>query len=147
MALSATPLKLISGWTWPMRVRRMLGLWAFAYVALHLTSYVVLDQFFDWRAIGMDIVKRTYITVGMGAFIILATLAATSPKRVIKRLGGQAWKRIHKYIYIAGIMGCWHYYWMVKADTLPPLIHAAVLGVLLAIRLGYSYRPKKRLGS
>lgn len=135
VALSATPLKIVFGWTWPVRMRRMLGLWAFAYVTLHITSYVVLDQFFDWQAIGVDILKRTYITLGMGAFVILATLAATSPKRMVKRLGGKAWRRIHKYAYVAGVLGCWHYYWMVKADTLPPLLHAGVLVVLFGVRV------------
>jgi len=135
VALAATPLKIIFGWTWPVRMRRMLGLWAFAYVMLHVTNYVAIDQFFDWQAIGTDIVKRTYITVGLGAFIILATLAATSSKRAIKSMGGKAWKRLHKYVYVAGILGSWHYYAMVKADTLPPLIHISVLCVLLGVRI------------
>jgi len=142
VALSATPLKIVFGWTWPVRLRRMLGLWAFAYVTLHIANYVAIDQFFDFKAIGTDIVKRTYITVGMGAFIILTTLAATSNKRAIKHLGGKAWTRIHKYVYAAGILGCWHYFSMVKADTLPPLIHAAILSGLLGIRIWDVYRKK-----
>lgn len=137
IALSATPLKLIFGWSWPIRMRRMLGLWAFAYVALHFVNYVAIEQFFDWSAIGKDIVKRTYITVGMGALIIMTTLAVTSNKWSIKRLGGKEWLRIHRYVYAAGILGCWHYYAMVKADTLPPLIHAGILAGLFGIRIWY----------
>jgi len=143
VALSMTPLKKILGWYWPVRLRRMVGIWAFVYVTLHLTNYIAIDQFFDWQAIGVDIVKRTYITVGMGAFVILFTLAITSTKRSIKRLGGKAWNRIHKYVYGAAILACIHYYMMVKADTLPPIIHAVILSILLALRLWAKLQIKK----
>jgi len=142
VALSATPLKIVFGWTWPIRLRRMLGLWAFAYVALHFVNYVAIAQFFDWQDIVTDIIKRTYITVGMGALIILTTLAATSNKRAIKRLGAKDWTRIHRYVYAAGILGCWHYFSMVKADLLPPLIHAAVLAGLLGIRVWHLVKKR-----
>ena len=135
MALAATPLRVLFGWTWPVRLRRMLGLWAFAYVCLHLTNYIAVDQFFDFTAIGKDIVKRAYITVGMAAVLILAALAATSPKGMVKRLGAQNWQRLHKLVYLAGVLGCVHYYMMVKADTLPPIVHAGVLAMLLGVRL------------
>ncbi len=135
VALAATPLKIALGWTWPVRMRRMLGLWAFAYVVLHFTNYVGVDQFFDWAAIWQDIVKRTYITLGMVAVVILAILAATSPKFMIKRLGTKTWKRLHQLVYVAGVLGCVHYFMMVKADTLPPAIHAGVLGALFGVRL------------
>lgn len=135
VALAATPLKIIFGWTWPVRLRRMLGLWAFAYVALHLSNYIAVDQFFDWPAIAKDIVKRTYIIVGMTTFAILLTLAVTSHKQMVKRLGGKTWKRLHTLVYAAGILGCVHYFMMVKADTLPPAIHAGVLGALLGVRV------------
>jgi len=143
VALSATPLKILFGWTWAVRMRRMLGLWAFAYVALHITNYIAIDQFFDWAAIGTDLVKRTYITVGMGAFTILFTLAATSNKRAIKHMGAKAWLRVHKYVYAAAILGCWHYYAMVKADVLPPLIHIAILTGLFGVRLWHKTKTKK----
>ena len=135
VALAATPLKIIFGWTWPVRMRRMLGLWAFAYVSLHLTNYVGVDQFFDFAAIAKDIVKRTYITLGMTAFVILAVLAATSPKAMVKKLGAKTWRRLHTLVYGAGVLGCVHYFMMVKADTLPPAIHAGVLGALLGVRV------------
>ena len=139
-ALAATPLKITFGWTWPVRMRRMLGLWAFAYVTLHLSDYIVVDQFFDWDAIGKDIIKRTYITVGMANFLILATLALTSWNGAIKRLGAKTWKRLHTLAYLAGVLGCVHYFMMVKADTLPPAIHAGVLGGLMGIRVWHRLR-------
>ena len=134
VALAATPLKLVTGLVWPVRMRRMLGLWAFAYVALHVVFYVAIDQFFDWSAIWGDILKRNFITVGMVAFVILAAMAATSWKGAIQRLGAKTWKKLHKLVYWAGVLGCLHYIWMVKADERGPMIHLAILGVLLAIR-------------
>lgn len=144
VALAATPLKIALGWTWPVRMRRMLGLWAFAYVSLHLANYIGVDQFFDWSAIAKDIVKRAYITIGMATFAILAALAATSPKRMVKRLGAKTWKRLHTLVYLAGALGCVHYFMMVKADTLPPAIHAGVLGALLGIRAWAKVRGRLR---
>ncbi len=134
--LAASPMKILFGWTWPVRLRRMLGLWAFAYATLHIANYVVVDQFFDWRAIGADIVKRSYITVGMAAFVILGAMAATSGRTAIRRLGAKTWMRVHKLVYLAAILGSLHYFWMVKADIRLPLILAAILAVLLGVRAG-----------
>lgn len=142
VALAATPSKIVFGWTWPVRMRRMLGLWAFTYVTLHISNYVGVDQFFDWAAIGEDIIKRNYITVGMANTLVLAALAATSWNGAVKRLGAKAWKRLHKLAYLAGTLGCVHYFMMVKADTLPPAIHAGVLGALLGIRAWAKVRAK-----
>lgn len=136
VALTASPLNIMFGWTWPMRLRRMLGLWAFVYAALHIANYVILDQFFDWRAIGADIAKRGYITVGMAAFVILSALAATSWRGAIKYLGAKTWRRLHKLVYLAAGLGGLHYFWMVKADIRLPLILIAILAVLLAVRAG-----------
>lgn len=143
VALAATPLKIVFGWTWPVRLRRMLGLWAFAYVTLHIANYVAIDQFFDWAAIGADIVKRTYITVGMTAFAILAALAATSWNGAIKRLGAKKWKRLHTLVYVAGVLGCVHYVMMVKADLQGPAIHATILGLLLTARAWKKLRARR----
>lgn len=135
VALAATPVKILTGWVWPVRMRRMLGLWAFAYVTLHLSNYTMIDQFFDWSAIATDIVKRNYITVGMAAYAILLALAVTSPRRMVRKMGAKAWKRLHRLVYLAGVLACLHYFWMVKADLLGPTIHAGVLAALLGIRL------------
>jgi len=135
VSLAATPLKILFGWRWPVRVRRMLGLWAFTYVALHITNYVVVDNFFAWDDIWKDIVKRNFITVGMVAFTIITSLAATSWNGAIKRMGSKSWRRLHKLVYVAAALGSLHYIWMVKADLLLPLVHSTILAVLLAIRV------------
>lgn len=135
VALAATPLKTVTGWTWPVRLRRMLGLWAFTYASLHVVFYISIEQFFDFAAIAKDIAKRTYITVGMATLLILTALAWTSRASAVKSLGAKAWKRLHRWVYLAAILACVHYYMMVKADTLPPLTHVAVLAALLGARL------------
>jgi len=135
VTLAATPLKTLFGWVWPVRMRRMLGLWAFAYVTLHITNYVAIDQFFAWGDIWQDIIKRNFITVGMIAFIILGTLAATSFNGAIKRLGAKTWKKLHKLVYLAAALGCLHYIWMVKADLLLPTVHSTLLAALMGVRL------------
>jgi len=134
VALAMTPLKVLFGWTWPVRLRRMTGLFAFTFVTLHITSYVALDQFFDWPAIWADIVKRKYITAGMAAYVMLAALAATSTSGAVKRLGARAWMRLHRLVYAAAALGCLHYFWMVKADLAGPMAHAGVLAALLGVR-------------
>jgi sulfoxide reductase heme-binding subunit YedZ len=135
IALAVTPVRLITGNTTVVRFRRLLGLFAFFYVALHLSSYIAVDQFFDWAAIWKDIVKRTYITLGMAGFVILLALAATSTKGMIKRLGGRNWNRLHKGVYVAGVLGAIHFIMMRKGFQLEPLIYAAILGILLLSRL------------
>ena len=142
IALAVTPFRLISGKNWVARYRRVLGLFAFFYVTLHLSSYVVLDQFFDWPAIWRDIVKRNYITVGMLGFVCLLPLALTSTKGMIKRLGGQRWQNLHKLVYVAGIAAGFHFIMMRKGFQLEPLIYAAIIGVLLGYR-GYLYLKKR----
>jgi len=145
VALAATPVQLAFGWIWPVRLRRMLGLWAFAYVSLHLANYIAIEQFFDWHDISVDIVKRTYITVGMANFTLLSLLAATSWKGAIKRLGAKTWRRLHTLVYLAGVLGCIHYIMMVKADILPPTIHFGVLGALLGVRVWHRIRPSIKI--
>jgi len=130
-----TPLRKLSGWRWAGPLRRMLGLFAFFYLCLHILGYVVLDQFFDWAAIGDDILKRPFITIGMLAFLLLLPLAVTSGQAMMRRLGGARWKRIHRLIYPAAIAGVVHYALMVKADLREPLIYAALLSLLLGYRL------------
>ncbi len=134
LTLAATPLKRLSGWAWPLRLRRMLGLFAFFYALLHLSTYLWLDQFFDWPEIGADILKRPFITVGMLAFALMLPLAATSNRAAVRRLG-RNWKRLHRLAYLAPALGVLHYWWLVKADVLAPLVYGALLTLLLAARL------------
>ena len=134
LVLAITPIRKITGWNDLARFRRMIGLYAFAYAVFHVTSYVALDQFFDWTAIWADIVKRTYITVGMVCLLMLLPLAVTSTNGMIKRLGGKRWRNLHKLVYPSGIAACLHYFMMVKADIREPLIYAGVLALLLGYR-------------
>ena len=134
-ALTCTPLQIVFHWKWPIRVRRMVGLWAFAYAAMHLVTYVVIDQGLDIGAIAKDIVKRPFITVGFAAFLILFALAVTSPVRMVKRLGFRSWKRLHRAVYLAGVLGCVHYLWRFKLKESGPKLAFAVLFVLLLVRV------------
>ncbi len=133
--LAVTPLRGIFGWKTLPRYRRMLGLFAFFYAGLHLTSYIAIAQFFDWKEIWADISKRRYITVGIATFAMLVPLAVTSTKGMIKRLGARSWKMLHRLAYVAGAGGTLHYFMMVKADISKPLIYAAVLFMLLGYRV------------
>ncbi len=144
LALALTPVQRITGWNAVMRFRRMIGLYAFFYVCLHLSSYIVLDQFFDWEEIWRDITKRNYITVGMVNFVLLAALAATSAKGVVKRLGGKRWTNLHKLVYPAGILASFHFYMMRKGVQLEPIIYAAICAVLLGYRMAAAWRKKAR---
>jgi methionine sulfoxide reductase heme-binding subunit len=132
--LAVTPLRRLTGQAWLVRLRRMLGLFAFFYALLHFATYLWLDQFFDWPAIAADIVKRPYITVGFAAFVLMVPLAVTSTKGWVRRLGPR-WKRLHRLVYAIGLLAVLHYLWLVKADLTEPLIYATVLALLLAARL------------
>ena len=133
--LACTPLKLVLGWTWPLQVRRMLGLISFFYVVLHFGIYLVLDQFFAWGEIWKDIIKRKFITVGFLGFLLLLPLAVTSTNKMVKRLGFARWKRLHRLGYVAAAAGVIHFVWRVKADFTEPLIFGVVLLVLMGVRL------------
>jgi len=134
-SLTATPLRIISGWSWPITLRRLLGLFAFFYACLHFSVWVVLDHFFDWGALGEDIVKRPYITVGMAALLLLIPLAATSTTAAIKWLGGVTWRRLHSVVYLVGILAALHYLWLAKKVNPQPYYYLGVLLLLLGIRL------------
>jgi methionine sulfoxide reductase heme-binding subunit len=133
-SLAVTPLRLVFGLSWPLTLRRLLGLFAFAYVVLHFGVWIVLDHFFDWRTMADDIVKRPWITVGVAALALLSPLAATSTTGMIKRMGGVAWRRLHRLAYVAAVLGCLHYLWLAKKVLVSPKVYAAVLVLLLAIR-------------
>jgi len=142
LALACTPLRALVGWTWPMRIRRQLGLLAFGYAALHVSTYVGLDQVFDWRAIWEDLSKRRFIFVGFAAFLLLVPLAATSTDAAVRRLGYARWKRIHRLAYVAPALGVVHFVWRVKKDVREPAIYALVLAALLLVRLGLAVRMR-----
>ncbi len=135
ITLAVTPMRILLQQPWLLRLRRMLGLFAFFYACLHITSYMVLDQFFAWDDIVKDIIKRPFITVGFIAFVLLIPLAITSTNNMIKRLGAVRWQRLHKLVYLIACLGVLHYFWMVKADLRSPLIHATILAMLLGYRV------------
>jgi methionine sulfoxide reductase heme-binding subunit len=137
ITLTASPLRQLTGWLWLIRLRRMLGLFAFFYAVLHFSTYLVLDQFFDWDSIIKDITKRPFITVGFPAFFLLIPLAVTSTDGMIRRLGGKRWKMLHRTIYFCAVGGVVHYWWLVKKDLTNPITFALILALLLGFRLYY----------
>ncbi|PWB53342.1 MAG: sulfoxide reductase heme-binding subunit YedZ [Nitrosomonadales bacterium] len=148
ITLGITPLRRLSGWQWPLRLRRMLGLYAFFYACLHFTTYLWLDQFFDFSSIYQDIFKRPFITIGFASFLLLIPLALTSTQAMMRRLGGRNWQRLHRLVYLIAAGGVVHYWWLVKKDVTQPAIYAAVLALLLGYRLwfrltgGAKHHPK-----
>ena len=135
ITLTITPLRQLSGWTWLVKLRRMTGLFAFFYVLLHFITYIWLDQFFDLAAIYKDVIKRPFITIGFTAFVLLIPLAITSTNAMVKRLGGNRWKQLHKLVYVIAIFAVIHYWWLVKKDITQPLIYAVILSTLLGYRI------------
>ena len=133
--LAITPLRHVTGWVWLTRLRRMVGLFAFFYLALHFSTYAVLDASLDLAYVVEDVADRLYITAGFAAFVMLVPLAATSTNAMVRRLGPLRWRRLHRLVYAAGICGVLHYLWLVKADLREPLVYAGILAVLLAARL------------
>jgi methionine sulfoxide reductase heme-binding subunit len=117
------------------RFRRMLGLFAFFYVCLHFSTWLVLDKFFDLSEMWADVIKRRFITVGFIAFVLLIPLAVTSTAGWIRRLGGKRWQQLHRAIYAAAVLGVIHYYWLVKSDVRKPLMYGAIVAILLTWRL------------
>jgi sulfoxide reductase heme-binding subunit YedZ len=142
ITLAVTPVRRLTGWNRVIGFRRMLGLFAFFYATLHLTTYLWLDKFFAWSDILHDIPKRPFITVGFAAFVLLVPLTLTSTAGAIRRLGGKTWRRLHQLIYVAASLGVVHYWWLVKADTTWPAIWGSVLGVLFAMRVWFAARAR-----
>jgi sulfoxide reductase heme-binding subunit YedZ len=141
-SLAATPLHRLLGLAWPVRLRRLLGLSAFAYAALHFAWYLVIDQGLAVAAVAADVVKRPFVTVGFAALVLLVPLAVTSTDGWVRRLGFPAWKRLHRLAYAAALLGVVHFLWRVKADRQKPAIFAAVVAGLLLARLVPRLAPR-----
>jgi len=135
--LAVTPLRKVTGWNWLLRFRRMLGLFAFFYILLHFIVWLVLDRGIAfgpaWDYVFEDIFERPFITIGFSALLILLGLAATSTAAMRRRMG-RSWQKLHNWIYVAAILGVWHYWWQVKLDASDPAIYATILAVLLGYR-------------
>jgi len=134
-SLGMTPLRILFHWSWPIQLRRLLGLLAFFYICVHFSVWIGLDHFFAWKRMGQDVLKRPFITVGVLALALLIPLAITSTQGMIKRLGGARWRLLHRLIYVAGVLGVLHFMWLAKKGRTTPYYYAIVLGVLLAVRL------------
>ena len=133
LSLAMTPLRRILGRGWPLRIRRMLGLFAFFYATLHFLVWLLLDQELSWSNILTDVVKRPYVTAGFLAWAMLLPLALTSTTGMMRRLG-RNWSRLHRLVYLVAVLAVLHYLWLVKADLLEPGIYAALLAALLLAR-------------
>lgn len=135
ISLAVTPARRVTGANWLVKFRRMLGLYAFFYGFLHLMTYIWFDRGFNLKSVPGDVVKRPFITIGMTAFFLMIPLAITSTNKMVKRLGGKRWNRLHRVVYLAGVGGVLHYWMLVKSDTRLPLTFAFILALLLGYRL------------
>ena len=141
ITLAISPLRRITGWNAIVKYRRMIGLFAFFYVCVHLSLYITLDKFFDFSEIIDDVIKRPFITAGFSAFILLIPLVITSTNKMAERLQ-YSWIQLHRLIYIIGMLAVLHFWWMVKLDTREPAIYALILAALLGYRLFFYLKRK-----
>ncbi len=142
ITLAVTPLRKLFGWNWLIKVRRMLGLYAFFYGCVHLITYSIFDKGFDWVVIFYDVWSRPFIAVGMSALALMIPLAVTSTNAMIKRMGGKRWQKLHRLSYVIAILGVIHYYLIQKSDITYPVLFGIVLAVLLGYRIYNRYKPK-----
>ena len=147
LTVAITPLRKIFGINSLVKVRRMLGLFAFFYGALHLLTYIWFDRLFNLISVGQDVVKRPFILAGMVAFVLMVPLAVTSTNRMVKRLGGKRWAQLHRLVYLAAIAGVVHFWMLVKSDTRLPLTFAFIVLFLLGYRLLTKYVPAQQANS
>jgi sulfoxide reductase heme-binding subunit YedZ len=134
LTLALTPLRRLTRWRAALRFRRLLGLFAFFYTTLHLLAWAWVAQRFRWDAMLEDVIGRPYVTAGMAAFLLMLPLALTSTRGMMRRLG-RRWQALHRLIYGAAALGVLHFLWLTKADFLEPGIYAALLLLLLALRV------------
>ncbi|HVE85365.1 MAG TPA: protein-methionine-sulfoxide reductase heme-binding subunit MsrQ, partial [Myxococcales bacterium] len=142
-SLACSPVKALTGWTWPIRIRRNVGVIAFCYASVHLLTYVGVDQGFAWGTLFKDVLKRPFIAIGFLAWLTMLPLAVTSTDGMVKRLGFVRWKQLHRVAYAAGALGAIHFYMRVKSDVREPLTYAAVLATLLVLRVVDAVRNPK----
>lgn len=147
VSLVPTPLRDLAGWTWPVRLRRMLGLFAFAYASMHFAWYVGLDKFFDAGEIATDVAKRRFQAVGFAAYLTLWPLALTSTNAAVRRMGYVRWKRLHRLVYVAAALGVVHFVWRVKADRREPYLFGLAIAALLFARVAvWAWRRRPQAG-
>lgn len=145
VSLACTPLRVLTGVAWLQPLRRTFGLLAFAYAALHVLLYLVIDQGLALKAIALDVTRRPFITVGMLAFLLLVPLAWTSTKEQVAKLGGARWRRLHKLAYVIVPLGVLHFFLRVKKDVTEPLVYGAIVAALLGVRVLVRMRKQARV--
>ena len=145
LTLAVTPLRRLSKWNWLLKLRRMIGLFAFFYVCLHFLTFLWFDHFFDLNEMFKDVVKRPFITVGFSAFVLMIPLALTSTNAMIRRLGGKRWQWLHRLIYLIASLGILHYWWMKagKNDFSQPVVFGLIVAALLLMRVLWSLQQKR----
>lgn len=141
LTLAVTPLRRLTNWNWLIKLRRMIGLYAFFYALLHFTTFFWFDHFFDLDEMWRDVVKRPFITVGFIAFVLLIPLAVTSTNAMVRRLGGKRWQWLHRLVYAVACLGILHFWWMKagKHDFAQPILFGSIVAVLLALRAVWSF--------
>lgn len=142
LTLAITPVRRLTGWNRPIQYRRMFGLMAFFYATLHLAGYIAFDRVFVMGEIAADIVKRPFIAAGMAAFLLMVPLAVTSTRGWIRRLG-RRWQLLHRLVYLSALAACVHFIWKAKVPVGEPVYYAAILAVLLAVRLVWRFRTAR----
>jgi len=146
VTLCVTPIRRVTGWNGIVRLRRLVGLFSFFYAVIHLLIYLAFDRGFVFTELGEDIAKRPYITIGFTAWLMLLALAVTSPQAMLRRMGGKRWRALHRLIYVVPVLGVIHFTWAQKKDISLPLLYAAVLGAIYAIRLAMWARNRIGFG-
>ncbi|MES2739507.1 MAG: protein-methionine-sulfoxide reductase heme-binding subunit MsrQ [Pseudomonadota bacterium] len=148
ITLGVTPLRRLSKWNWTLKLRRMLGLFAFFYALLHFTTFLWFDHFFDLAEMWKDVIKRPFITVGFIAFVLLIPLAATSTNGMIRRLGGKRWQWLHRLIYVIAPLGILHFWWMKagKHNFTQPILFGLIVAALLLVRVYWAWQRGRVAG-
>jgi len=146
ITLCITPLRRVTGWNGIVRLRRLVGLFSFFYAVIHLLIYLAFDRGFVFAELGEDIAKRPYITIGFTAWVMLLALAVTSPQAVLRRMGGKRWRALHRLVYVVPVLGVIHFTWAQKKDISLPLMYAAVLTAIFAIRVALWARNRIGFG-
>ena len=149
ITLTVTPLRRLTGWNPLIKVRRLIGNFAFFYALIHFLIYAVFDRELSPVGLGEDIAKRPWITVGFSALLILTALAITSPQAMVRRLGGKRWRAIHRLVYLAAVLGIVHFLWSQKKDMTLPVKYAVVLGIIFATKIFVARRrdpPRRAVG-
>jgi sulfoxide reductase heme-binding subunit YedZ len=144
VSLALTPIRILTGLAWPIILRRLLGLFTFFYACLHFCVWILIDHYFNWGQMAEDIIKRRYITVGMLALLCLIPLAITSTNGMVKRLGGVAWRRLHRLVYLIGVLAALHFLWLSKGIRADAYLYTAILTLLLGVRIFDALRRRLR---